>query len=64
MQLASIGLDNGLALNKWQAANWTNHGQVYGYISASLGLDDFKSSDKTKTWPDSTVEYKYMYPAC
>ena len=31
-QYSSIGLDNGLALNKWQAIIWTNPNQIYWHI--------------------------------
>ena len=35
-QCSIIGLDDGLALIRWQAISWTNDGLVYIYMSLSL----------------------------
>ena len=34
---SSIGLDNGLALNRWQVIIWTNADPIYERIYAALG---------------------------
>ena len=39
-QYASIGLGNGLALNRWQAVTWTNDDPVHLRIYAALGGDE------------------------
>ena len=41
-QLANIGSDNGLTLNRWQVVIWTNDGLIYWciYIRASLNIDE------------------------
>ena len=39
-QYSSIGSDNGLVPNRWQAIFWTNGGLVYWCIYASLGLNE------------------------
>ena len=39
-QYPSIGSENGLAPNRWQAITWTNDGLVYWHIYASLGLNE------------------------
>ena len=38
----SIGLDNGLALNKQQAIIWTNADLIHWRIYAALGGDELK----------------------
>ena len=40
LQYGSIGSDNGLAPNRWQAIIWTNVGMLYWCIYASLGLNE------------------------
>ena len=39
-QQPSIGLDNGMALNMWQAIIWTNAAPVHWRIYAALGGDE------------------------
>ena len=39
-QLYNIGSDNGSALERCQTIIWTNDGQAYEYIYASLGLNE------------------------
>ena len=39
----SIGSDNGLALNTWQATTWTNNYKVLWYHVASLDHNELKS---------------------
>ena len=41
-QWDSIGSDNGLALNRWQAIIWTNDGLIWWPIYALFGLDELK----------------------
>ena len=44
-QYLSIGLDNGLAPNRWQAITWTNAEPIHCRIYAALGRDEL-SQDK------------------
>ena len=36
----SIGLDNGLALDRWQAIIWINADTIHQHIYAALGGDE------------------------
>ena len=51
LQYDSIGADNGLALNRRQAIIWTNDGQVYWRIYASLCLNELNE----KYWLDQII---------
>ena len=37
-----MGLDDGLAPNRWQTIIWTNDGLGYWHLYASLGLTELK----------------------
>ena len=41
-QYGSIGSDNGLDRNMWQAIIWNNVEMLYWHIYASLGLNELR----------------------
>ena len=44
-QKISIGPDNGLVLNRWQAIIWVNDGTLHSRVYVSLSFDELNASD-------------------
>ena len=53
-QYGSIGSDDGLAPTRRQAIIWTNDGQVWWRIYASLGLNELSNLITIKLWANIT----------
>ena len=60
----SIGSDNGLAPNRWQAIIWSDDGLCYWRTNASPGLDKlitvlFNHTIRTNTWMLTVIPSKW-----